>query len=93
LGLVALDVADGERGELLLSILACVRFHTASSRHTATRAAALWGTLAAQIDEHTRTTANQVANTIPSEQLGALLSAYAEGRAAALLYTLTVHST
>ncbi len=93
LGLVDLDVEGGERSMSVLTILALVRDHPATSRVTAARAASLWGTLVPQVGENARTSAQQVASRLAPDQLSALLTAYVEGRATALIDTLMLQRT
>jgi predicted ATPase/DNA-binding XRE family transcriptional regulator len=88
LGLAALDIEEDEASTPLLTILAHVREHSATSRHAAASAAALWATLAAQVNPHVLAAAEGAARRIVPDQLGTLLGAYAEGSAAALLNTL-----
>jgi predicted ATPase/transcriptional regulator with XRE-family HTH domain len=85
LGLAALNIADGERSTALLTILALVRDHAATSRAAAATATVLWTTATAQLDPHALATAEHAAQHIAPDQVGALLGAYAEGNAAALL--------
>jgi tetratricopeptide (TPR) repeat protein len=82
LRLVTLDTENNHGTAALLTILALVRRHPATSRPSAGRAAALWNTLTAQVSEQMRATAEHTAGVIAPEQLSLLLSAYAEGRAA-----------
>jgi tetratricopeptide (TPR) repeat protein len=83
LGLAALEIEDEEPTTPLLTILACVRDHAATSRHTAATAAALYATLEAQVDPHTLAHAEDAARRVVPDQLGSLLGAYADGRAQA----------
>jgi hypothetical protein len=50
----------------------------------------IFRTLRAQVDEHTQAAAQHTASMIAPGQLGALLSAYTDGRADALLDILTL---
>jgi predicted ATPase/DNA-binding NarL/FixJ family response regulator/transcriptional regulator with XRE-family HTH domain len=87
-GLATLDAQNGAPSAPLLAILAHVRRHAATSRHTAERAADLWAALAARSDARALAAAEHSATLMQPDRLGQLLSAYAEGRAAAALDTL-----
>jgi hypothetical protein len=93
LGLAALDLEDGERSTPVLAILSLVCRHTATSRSTAARATSLWNTLVQQVNEKTSTSAEQVGSRLAPDQLSALLTAYVEGRATALIDTLMLQRT
>jgi predicted ATPase/DNA-binding CsgD family transcriptional regulator/transcriptional regulator with XRE-family HTH domain len=92
-GLAALDVRGGTPGAPLLTILAHVRSHAATSRHTAEQADRLWSTLASQPNTQALITADRTASLLAPEQLGPLLGAYAEGLAAVALDALQPRST
>jgi ATP/maltotriose-dependent transcriptional regulator MalT len=83
-GLAALDATSAP----LLTILAHVRRHAATSRHTAERAGQLWAALAARSDTRALAAAEQAASLLAPDQLGRLLGAYAEGLAAVTLDAL-----
>jgi ATP/maltotriose-dependent transcriptional regulator MalT len=87
-GLAALDVRGNTLSQPLLTILAQVRHHNATSRHTAERANQLWAALAAGLDAQTLGAAEHAASRLAPEQLGPLLAAYAEGLAAVALEAL-----
>jgi predicted ATPase/DNA-binding CsgD family transcriptional regulator/transcriptional regulator with XRE-family HTH domain len=87
-GLAALDIRGNTPSPALLTILAHVRRHDATSRHTAERANELWAALAARLDAQTLAGAEHAASLLSPEQLGQLLGAYAEGLAAVALEAL-----
>jgi predicted ATPase/DNA-binding CsgD family transcriptional regulator/transcriptional regulator with XRE-family HTH domain len=92
-GLAALDAQSGASNTPLLTILAHVRRHAATSRHTTERANQLWSTLAPHTDSRALAAAERTAHLLSPEQLGHLLGAYAEGLAAVALDALQPLST
>jgi tetratricopeptide (TPR) repeat protein len=90
LGQAALDIEADELNSSLLTILACVRNHPATSRHAAATAATLWTALEDQVESHALANAEDTARRVVPDQLGSLLGAYADGSAAAMLDSLPV---
>jgi predicted ATPase/DNA-binding CsgD family transcriptional regulator/transcriptional regulator with XRE-family HTH domain len=92
-GLAALDARDDTPTVALLTILAHVRRHGATSRQTGELANQLWTSLAARVGARALAGAERAASLISPAQLDQLLGAYAEGLAAVALDALPALTT